>query len=220
MEQTTPLTLQRYRMTAPKRTRSELKRESIIDAALQAFTQVGIKDTSMDNIALLANVSKRTVYNHFASKEILVMFLIDKLWKESIVDIDIPYCADTPLYEQLTKLLDAQVKLMSSQQYINLSRMAFSHFFYHQEALKDAVANFHTPDSALKRWITAAALDNKLSIDPLQIDSALTQIHSLLKGSAFWPQMMGYGEMLESNQQQLLIKNTIDLFLSRYQGLH
>jgi TetR/AcrR family transcriptional regulator of autoinduction and epiphytic fitness len=203
-------------MTAPKRTRSELKRESIINAALQAFTEAGIKDTSMDNIALLANVSKRTVYNHFASKEILVMFLIDKLWKESIFDIDITYCADTPFYEQLTTLLDAQVKLMSSQQYINLSRMAFNHFFYHQEALKEAVAKFNTQDSALKRWITAAALDKQLAIEPEQIDLVLTQIHSLLKGSAFWPQIMGYGELLKRDQQLQLIENTIELFLARY----
>lgn len=216
MEQTTPLTLQRYRMTAPKRTRSELKREAIIDAALQAFTEDGIKGTSMDNIALLANVSKRTVYNHFESKEILVMFLINKLWKQSMVDIDIHYCADQSLTVQLTALLDAQVQLMSSQQYIDMSRMAFSHFFYHQDALKEAVAKFNAQDSALKRWINAAILDGKLTIETSQIDTVLVQLHSLIKGSAFWPQMMGYGELLTRDQQLQLIENTIEIFLARY----
>ncbi len=203
-------------MTAPKRTRSELKREAIIDAALQAFTEDGIKGTSMDNIALLANVSKRTVYNHFESKEILVMFLINKLWKQSMVDIDIHYCADQSLTVQLTALLDAQVQLMSSQQYIDMSRMAFSHFFYHQDALKEAVAKFNAQDSALKRWINAAILDGKLTIETSQIDTVLVQLHSLIKGSAFWPQMMGYGELLTRDQQLQLIENTIEIFLARY----
>ena len=203
-------------MAASKKTRSELKREAIIDAALQAFTEDGIKGTSMDSIALLANVSKRTVYNHFASKEILVMFLINQLWKQSMIDINIHYCPDKPLTEQLRALLDAQVQLMSSQQYIDMSRMAFSHFFYHQDALKEAVAKFNAQDSALKRWMSAAILDDKLAIDTTQIDTVLVQVHSLIKGGAFWPQMMGYGELLKRDQQRQLIENTIDLFLARY----
>ncbi|MFA0698755.1 TetR/AcrR family transcriptional regulator, partial [Vibrio sp. 10N.222.49.C9] len=48
-----------------KKTRSELKREAILTAAKQSFLEFGVKNTSMDKLASLANVSKRTVYNHF-----------------------------------------------------------------------------------------------------------------------------------------------------------
>ena len=63
-------------MTGNTRTRSDAKREAIIQAATQAFQEYGVNGTSMDKLAELANVSKRTVYNHFATKEDLVMHLV------------------------------------------------------------------------------------------------------------------------------------------------
>lgn len=207
-------------MAQQKKTRSELKREAIIEAALSAFKDGGIKGTSMDNIAALANVSKRTVYNHFDSKEKLVMFLINKLWQQSLVDIDIKYDPRQPMAKQLSELLASQVGLLSSQHYIDMSRIAFNHFFNHPEELKEAAAKFNAQESALKRWIREAARDNKLDIasdNSEDIETALTQLHNLTKGSCFWPQMMGYGEVLNNAQQSKLIDNTVSLFLGRYQ---
>ena len=41
----------------------------IIDGAINIFTKYGFDAASMDNISEEAGVSKRTVYNHFASKD-------------------------------------------------------------------------------------------------------------------------------------------------------
>ncbi|MBL4614479.1 MAG: TetR/AcrR family transcriptional regulator [Magnetovibrio sp.] len=51
--------------------RSEQKRLAIIEAARKIFLDKGFDGASMDVIAETANVSKRTVYNHYASKEAL-----------------------------------------------------------------------------------------------------------------------------------------------------
>ena len=50
---------------------SEQKRLHILDAAETLFYEQGVEHTSMDQIALKAQVSKRTVYNHFDTKEAL-----------------------------------------------------------------------------------------------------------------------------------------------------
>src|SRR5690606_882915 len=55
-------------MTAPQRL-TDRKREAIIQAAIAEFRAHGFDITSMDKIAATAGVSKRTVYNHFPSKE-------------------------------------------------------------------------------------------------------------------------------------------------------
>ena len=52
-----------------KLTRSEEKRLAIIDAAREVFLAKGFEQTSMDAISHVANVSKRTIYSHFKSKE-------------------------------------------------------------------------------------------------------------------------------------------------------
>ena len=52
-------------------TRSELKRQAILDAAAALFLRNGYLATSMDEIAAAAAVSKQTVYKQFADKESL-----------------------------------------------------------------------------------------------------------------------------------------------------
>jgi TetR/AcrR family transcriptional repressor of mexJK operon len=50
-------------------TRSARKRAAILEAAATVFLRNGYRGTSMDEIAALAQVSKQTVYKHFADKE-------------------------------------------------------------------------------------------------------------------------------------------------------
>lgn len=52
-------------------TRSARKRRAILDAAATLFLRSGFRDTSMDEVAALAAVSKQTVYKHFSDKESL-----------------------------------------------------------------------------------------------------------------------------------------------------
>ena len=56
---------------------SEIKRKQIIEAAAEEFRSAGFNGTSMDKVAARANVSKRTVYNHFPSKDALFNGIVD-----------------------------------------------------------------------------------------------------------------------------------------------
>ncbi|MEH6404158.1 MAG: TetR/AcrR family transcriptional regulator [Sneathiella sp.] len=62
--------LEKEKNTSPL-SRSEQKNKAITDAAKATFLDVGFDLASMDKIASVANVSKRTVYSHFISKEAL-----------------------------------------------------------------------------------------------------------------------------------------------------
>lgn len=68
---------------------SDEKTEAIVRAARQAFLVRGYDGASMDQIAALANVSKRTVYNRFRSKEELFGAAITETCKSLLpVNID------------------------------------------------------------------------------------------------------------------------------------
>ena len=84
-------------MKEKAKTLSERKRDDIVDAAKRAFLAHGVQGTSMDRLAEMAEVSKRTVYNHFASKEELVLQMLSELWTRTMVEVDFPYAADRPL---------------------------------------------------------------------------------------------------------------------------
>lgn len=52
------------------------KKESIIRAALELFMQYGFKKVSINDIAIKANVSPVTIYNHYGNKDNLVYEVI------------------------------------------------------------------------------------------------------------------------------------------------
>jgi len=56
--------------------RKEQKKESIIRAALDLFVQYGFKKVSINDIAVKANVSPVTIYNHYGNKDNLVYEVI------------------------------------------------------------------------------------------------------------------------------------------------
>lgn len=55
-----------------------MKEEQIIEAARELFTSYGYKRVSMDEIAKKANVTKKTVYSYFKSKEELLKYFINE----------------------------------------------------------------------------------------------------------------------------------------------
>ena len=56
---------------------SEQTRQRILDAAYALFRRSGYARVSMDGIAAAARVTKRTLYYHFESKDLLLATVLD-----------------------------------------------------------------------------------------------------------------------------------------------
>lgn len=202
-------------MTEVKKTRSELKREAIVASALKAFQQFGVDNTSMDKIAEMAEVSKRTVYNHFSSKEILVTGIIQDIWQKNVAVFDFNYQADAPLDEQLLTLVENELNVMAGPEMAELIRVAMGYCLFNPDTLQENMAQFFQQETALKRWIRAAQEDGRLK--PADLNVVNDQIISLLKGQAFWPQFMRVRPPLDPQQRTTLAKTTVDMILGFYQ---
>jgi TetR/AcrR family transcriptional repressor of mexJK operon len=63
--------------------RTARKRRAILDAATTVFLRSGYLGSSMDEIALLADVSKQTIYKQFASKEALFIEIVTGLTNDA-----------------------------------------------------------------------------------------------------------------------------------------
>lgn len=201
-------------MTEIKQTRSELKRSAILEAANKAFRQDGVKATSMDKIAELAQVSKRTVYNHFSTKEALVSQLISQLWGDAVMKTGLSYRQDLPLKQQLVDILLLEMNTMASEEYIALVRVALGHFLFEASELHEEMCKIHNYETDLERWMKAAVADKKLAIENIEV--AMEQLHSLLKGACFWPQLIRVCDVLTQEESEQLVNRSADMFLNQY----
>ncbi|MCJ8274029.1 MAG: TetR/AcrR family transcriptional regulator, partial [Psychrosphaera sp.] len=91
--------------------RSSKKRVAIINAAISEFKLNGYEATSMDQISMVAEVSKRTVYNHFASKELLFDAIVMQMMTFVSTSVSVIYDGQKELAAQLTDFAEQEVAL-------------------------------------------------------------------------------------------------------------
>lgn len=202
-------------MTVPQRL-TERKREAILQAAIAEFRSSGFEITSMDRIAATAGVSKRTVYNHFPSKEELFAEILNRLWNSITAEQDMPYSPQTPLREQLQTLLQAKLHLLADENFLDLARIAIAATIHSPERAQDMVSRMGQREEGLTAWIRQAQADGRLK--PVEPAFAAQQMHGLLKTFAFWPQVSMGQPSLTREEQAQVIESALDMFLSRYQA--
>lgn len=202
-------------MTVPQRL-TERKREAILQAAIAEFRSRGFEITSMDKIAATAGVSKRTVYNHFPSKEELFAEILNRLWNSITAEQDTPYSPEKPLREQLRQLLQAKLHMLADDNFLDLARIAIAATIHSPDRAQDMVARMGQREEGLTVWIRAAQADGRLK--PVEPASAAQQMQGLIKTFAFWPQISMGQPSLSQDLQVQVIESALDMFLACYQN--
>jgi len=197
-----------------QRTRSELKRAAIIEAAAEEFRTAGYAATRMDRIADRAAVSKRTVYNHFTNKAALFEAILEVLWTRAQQALDVVYDPDRPLDEQLAAIARRKLDVVADPNYIGLARALMGEALRSPELIDSKWAELASLEDGLVRWLQAAAADGRLSVDDPAF--AAEQFTALLKAVAFWPQVAAGRPTPRADEQKRVIEESVRMFLARY----
>lgn len=198
---------------APQRL-TDRKREAIVRAAVEEFRSAGYEATSMDRIAAVAGVSKRTVYNHFPSKEELFALILEELWHSSVASVELPYRADQPLDVQLLQLLRQKLDLLGDANFIDLARVAMAEIIHSPERAQAIVCRMGEKESGVSAWIRAAIADGRLrEVDP---EFAGHQLQGLVKSFAFWPQVTMGQAPLAPAERTRVAESAVAMFLGFY----
>lgn len=78
----------------PARRQPEVSRGEILDAAFACFVERGYHETSVDDIASRAGLSKGAIYWHFAGKRDLFLALVDRFSERALAELEV--VADAP----------------------------------------------------------------------------------------------------------------------------
>lgn len=200
--------------THKKLTCSQIKKAAIIEAAMQAFQDKGFKLASMDDIAQQAGVSKRTVYNHFASKELLFNAIVAEMIKLLCNFEHVDFCVDQPIKLQLTKLAESELALLKSEGMIASARVIISELLTSPELVESTIAELSTKESPLLCWFSDACTAGV--INSSHPEMVAEQFVAVLKGFCFWPQLI-QGEAFPSlERQKLITEMVVEMIIKQY----
>ncbi len=194
------------------KTRQEEKRNTIINAAVEAFQQLGYDNASMDYIAELAQASKRTVYNYFPGKELLFQEVLNRLIRDVYRLKEIKYDAGRSLQEQLGDFAEVKIAVTRDPAWLSLMKVAIGVFISHPEIAQETIAKAQKLERNLVGWLEAAAQDGRMNLNDPQLAADI--FWSMVSGGVFWPAIFEEPKMEEDIQQ--LKQEIIDTFLLRY----
>lgn len=195
---------------------TDRKRSAILAAAAEQFRVHGYETASMDAIAALAEVSKRTVYNHFASKEELFAETVMQMFESSAGQLELGYRPDRSLREQLVELMTLKIRTLADPEFIALARVAIGEAIHAPERTLPVIARLGEREEGVTAWIRAAQADGKLK--PGDPSFAATLLQGQIKTFAFWPQIAMGAAPLSPEQQERVIDAAVSMFLSYFAG--
>ncbi|MCV3273853.1 TetR/AcrR family transcriptional regulator [Roseobacter sinensis] len=188
------------------------KYDLIFRAAVEEFQENGFADARMDRVSARAEVSKRTVYKYFESKENLFRSIIDAFAARFSGVQDIRYDPARPLREQLVELAWAEGRLLIAADVIAMARMIISETLRNPELAEEANSKIDKT-GVFAAMLRAASEDGKMSIsDP---EDAAVEFIGLIKSKAFWPVIFG-APVVTAAQMDKIVETSVDMMMSRY----
>lgn len=196
------------------RKQSSAKRDTILEAATAAFRDEGYETTSMDRIAELAAVSKRTVYNHFGSKETLFREVVADLIDRAHALKQIPWNPERSLEDQLRDFVHAKTRIAEDPVWSGLLRVVLGVVIRNPELARETTLRAADGEDALVRWLEAARAAGRLKVDAPII--AANVFWAMVSGALFWPPV--FGMQITDVEKALMTDEMIATFLSRYRA--
>ena len=188
------------------------KRNMIIHGAIKGYMEYGYKNVSMDLIAELAGVSKKTVYNHFKSKENVILTIITEYLEGKAAIKNIVFESSTAIEDQLASFVNAELYLVNSPERLGLAKVLTQTFIDDPNLAYRIVKQFEPNHLTFIQWMKDAILDNKLVVEDL--NRAAVLFYGLIEGTITYPVL--FQKKLDIERSNSIVKDIIITFLSRY----
>lgn len=188
------------------------KRAQILNGAVKAFQEDGFAGTSMDRVAALAQVSKRTVYNHFESKEVLFRAILDQMVEKVRHALSVTYDSARPISEQLYELGWTEGRLFIDPDFMRVARMVIGETM-RDPMLAEEMNKRMEYRAVFSDFMEAANTNGTLTAaDPAL---AADQFIGLLKTRGFWPVVFS-GQPVSHEEMESIIQDAVTIFLNTY----
>ncbi|ABZ76537.1 transcriptional regulator, TetR family [Shewanella halifaxensis HAW-EB4] len=196
-------------------TRSEQKRLAIINAAKEEFIHHGFIAANMDRICTTAEVSKRTLYRHYESKEKLFESVLTIIQASIDETLTYPFNPELSLYEQLKAITYLEVDTLYNICGMALARTILLEFLRQPDMARKLVTTIYST-KAVTHWFSAAMDSGKLKQTDLRI---ITNVYtSLFQGELFWPQVIRQSPIPEGKELEEKVETVVMVVLRAFEA--
>ena len=166
----------------------------------------------MERIAELAGASKRTVYNHFGSKEALFRAVVERLFEATAAQKQVEWDPDRPLEDQLSDFARAKTLIAEDQASRCLARVVLGVFVKQPELMQEVLSRATENENALVVWLREADAAERLCVpDP---ELAANLFWAMAGGALFWPQLLQ--GPIEPAERDVVMRELVQTFLARH----
>ncbi|TAA48349.1 MULTISPECIES: TetR/AcrR family transcriptional regulator [Corallincola] len=192
---------------------TELKHQSIITAAKQEFIEKGFAAANMNKICELAEVSKRTLYKHFESKELLFEAVLTLEQAEHNAQSDYRYLPEQSLQQQLTAITEQEVSKLYRPNGIAFARTVVMELFRQPKTARALSERLYkTP--AISQWFAEAITAG--AIKPMDVALITSVYESIFNGMFLWSQLLHVAEPVSGNELAIKIQAVVEPVLKTY----
>lgn len=188
------------------------KQRGVIDAAITAFSESGFDVVSMDRIAEDAGVSKRTVYNHFKSKDQLFRVVMRELIAETERRKTEAFDPRRALADQLESFALAKHSMAVDPKWAGLVRVMVAALLHKPEFAAEAITQLEAGEESLVSWLRAADEEGLMEVD--QPEQSASLFYALASGALFWPVVIG--QRLSKSEIRRRTETLISMFLEQH----
>ncbi len=199
-------------MEIQRESRINIKRDTILEAATSAFRDEGYECTSMDRIADLAGSSKRTVYNHFGSKEALFQAVVERLFEAAAALKQVAWDPERALEDQLKEFARGKTLIAEDQASRCLARVVLGVFVRQPELIQEVLLRAAADENALVVWLGKAHEAGQLSVPNPEL--AAKMFWAMASGALFWPQLLE--GPIDPAERGVIMDEVVATFLARY----
>lgn len=192
--------------------RTEIKRKNIIDAAVDEFKSYGFEGARVTRIAKKADVSSRTLYHHFPTKEALFDEILEMIIAETGAIRSLPFDLEKPVRDQLVQALSDFMAAVTDERYMALNRMVMTEYLRDIELARRVFARAEMRNNPVRDIIEGAIAAGQLKdVDPYYATDMLT---AGAKAFFFWPKFL-IGEARDA-QASPILDDCVDMFLYKF----
>lgn len=180
-----------------------MKEEQIVDAARQLFGTYGYKRVSVDEIAKEANVTKRTVYSYFKSKEEILKYFLNEEVQNMKKIVEETEEEDKSFFDNLHKTICELIRYTEKTNFLQI-------IFQESETFKNPVIieNLKVIDIAIQNYIKEKL---RVAVETKQITVPNIDVMAFLIYKMYFSLILEWSEDRGKIDEKLIADTIINL---------